>query len=256
MAVLPEAGLVLVDKPEGWSSHDVVAFLRPILGTRRVGHGGTLDPLASGLLVVMYGHATKLSDLVHATRKTYVADVVLGCETTTDDREGAVSARADVPALSDESVRGTLASFLGRQTQVPPAFSALHVDGRRAYAVSRRGEIPALAPRPVEFYELRLLEMDAARLRVRVECSAGTYVRALARDLGRALGTRAHLGGLRRLTIGPFSVEGALTPERIRTIDRPELAERVISEHAARGLLAGERAHHGASASPTPNEGK
>ena len=242
MPTLPAAGIVLVDKPEGWTSHDVVAFLRPILGTRRVGHAGTLDPLASGLLVVLYGHATRLATELHLARKTYLADVVLGAETTTDDREGAASARAEVPELDDGVVRGILARFVGRQLQVPPAYSAIHVGGRRAYARSRRGETVLLGPRPIEIDSLELLARERGRIRLRVVCSSGTYVRALARDLGRALGTRAHLGGLRRLAIGPFVVDEAVTPDQLRGSTATELADRVLPEDAARRLLAGPEA--------------
>jgi tRNA pseudouridine55 synthase len=235
---LQPGGILLVDKPEGWTSHDVVAFLRPILGTRRVGHTGTLDPLASGLLVVVYGRATKLAAELHAARKTYLADVSLGTETTTDDREGETAASAPVPALSDESVRRALATFLGPQAQVPPAYSAVHVRGTRAYVRARRGETTALGPRQVEFYALELIAREPSRLRLRVECSAGTYIRALARDLGRTLGTRAHLAGLRRLMVGPFTIDGALTPEQVRQLGTGGLAERVVPEDAARRLLA------------------
>ncbi|TMD61193.1 MAG: tRNA pseudouridine(55) synthase TruB [Chloroflexi bacterium] len=242
MPALPASGVLLIDKPEGWSSHDVVAYLRPLLGTRKVGHAGTLDPLASGLLVVLYGHATKLSAELHRERKTYLADLALGAETATDDREGAVTERAEVPALSDEAVRQTLAAFVGPQQQVPPAYSALHVGGQRAYDRARRGESMSLAPRAIVVYALDLVGREPARLRVRVECSAGTYVRALARDIGRRLGTRAHLGGLRRLTVGSYSIEDALTPAQAREFGAEGLAKRVMTEDAARRLLAGDRA--------------
>src|SRR5919204_2226954 len=242
MTELPAAGLLLIDKPERWTSHDVVAFLRPILGTRRVGHAGTLDPLASGLLVIVYGHATKLADVLHRSRKTYLADVALGAETTTDDREGAVTLTAAVPEIDDAFLRRTLAAFVGRHDQTPPAYSALHVEGRRAYQLARRGEAVALAARPVEIDALDLVAREPALLRVQVSCSAGTYIRALARDIGRALGTRAHLGALRRLCVGPFSVDDAFAPSRIREMSASGLADRVIPEDAARGLLARERA--------------
>jgi tRNA pseudouridine55 synthase len=251
VSALPDAGVVLVDKPEGWTSHDVVAFLRPILGTRRVGHAGTLDPLATGLLVVLYGRATRLADALHATPKTYVAEIALGSETTTDDREGEATASADVPELSDAMVRTALAAFVGRHEQVPPSYSAVHVRGQRAYARSRRGETLTLEPRPVEIYELELLSHEAARLGIRVGCSSGTYIRALARDVGRTLGTRAHLAALRRFTVGPFTVDQALAPARIREIGAVALAAHVVPEDAARRLLASSRAKESSSAAPT-----
>jgi tRNA pseudouridine55 synthase len=230
-----------VDKPEGWTSHDVVAFLRRVLGTRRVGHGGTLDPAATGLLVVLYGRATKLADALHRARKTYLADVALGHETTTDDREGEPTLQAPVPPLDDALVRERLASFIGIREQVPPAFSALHVDGQRAYARARRGETVTLAARRVEIDALELLARSDSALRLRVTCSAGTYVRALARDVGRALGTRAHLAALRREQVGPFSLERAAGPAAIRQMTAVQLGTLIVDEASARRLLTGEQ---------------
>ncbi len=253
---LPSSGLLLIDKPEGWTSHDVVAFMRGVLGTKRVGHGGTLDPLATGLLVVMYGSATRLAEHVHAAAKSYLAEIVLGRETTTDDREGTPTETAPVPTLEDARVGETLAGFLGPCEQVPPAYSAIRVAGERAYARARRGEAVALAPRRIEIFDLELVERGASCLHVLVTCSAGTYVRALGRDIGRALGSRAHLGALRRIASGALFVEDAIAPSQAKALAQagalaplvfaPDVAAlalpgMILAEEAARRLLAGQR---------------
>lgn len=256
MSALPSSGLLLVDKPEGWTSHDVVARLRGPLGTRRVGHGGTLDPMATGLLVILYGAATRLSAELHRVPKAYLAEVVLGSATTTDDREGEVSATAAVPALGDGVVRDVLASFVGLREQVPPAYSAIQVHGERAYAKARRGERVELAPRRIEIFDLRLVDEYPGCFHVLVTCSGGTYVRALARDLGVALGTRAHLGALRRIAAGALFVEDAVPLDEVPDLARagalsplvfaPDVAAialpgLILAEEAARRLLAGQR---------------
>ncbi len=255
MSGLPASGLLLIDKPMGWTSHDVVAFLRPVLGTRRVGHGGTLDPLATGLLVLLYGTATRLAEHVHGAPKSYLAEIVLGAETTTDDREGEPTAAAPVKELDEALVRETLAAFVGASEQVPPAYSAIQVRGERAYAKARRGEPVALAPRRIEIFDVVLVERSRACLHVLVTCSSGTYVRALARDVGRALGTRAHLGALRRIATGALFVEEAIAPAEAKALaDVGALAPLVfagdvaalalpgliLAQEAARRLLTGQ----------------
>jgi tRNA pseudouridine55 synthase len=251
---LPDAGLLLIDKPESWTSHDVVAFLRGVLATRRVGHGGTLDPLATGLLVLLYGGATRLTRHLHDAPKSYLAEIVLGSETTTDDREGQPTLSADVPDLADERVRGALAAFVGAREQRPPAYSAIHVRGERSYAKARRGEAVELSARPIEIFDIRLLERSRTCLHVLVTCSAGTYVRALARDVGRALETRAHLGALRRIASGALFVDDAVQPQEARELAAagalaplvfaPDVAAihlpgAILAEEAARRLLSG-----------------
>lgn len=208
----------MIDKEEGWTSFDVVAALRPLLGTRRVGHGGTLDPFATGVLPILYGRATRLATRLHEAPKTYLAEIVLGFETTTDDRTGEPTEHARVPRLDDGWVRQTFARFVGRYSQRPPAYSAILVRGVRSYVRARRGETVEPPPRDVEIAELDLVDRDDACIHFLVTCSSGTYVRALARDLGRALGTRAHLGGLRRLAAGGFSVDDAITVGQARDL--------------------------------------
>lgn len=206
------SGLVVVDKPSGWTSHDVVARLRRLLSTRKVGHAGTLDPLATGVLVCGVGRGTKLLGHLALTDKEYLATIVLGSATSTDDIEGEVVWRGPRgPASIDEVELGeALQQLTGSITQVPSSVSAVKVDGRRAYARVRAGEQVRLAGRQVQVSRLDLLGRRDGELDVRVACSTGTYVRALARDLGQALGCGGHLSALRRTRVGPFELAGAL----------------------------------------------
>jgi tRNA pseudouridine55 synthase len=205
-----------MDKPEGWTSHDVVAVVRGVLGTKRVGHGGTLDPQASGLLPVLVGSATKFADRIHEATKVYDALVRFGAETATDDREGPVIREGAVPALVPSALEPALTALRGVITQVPPQYAALKVGGRPAYARARGGETVVLAARTVQVYRLDVIEISSADLRLLVVCSSGTYVRAIARDLGRALGSAAHLAGLRRLAVGALEARDALSPDQLR----------------------------------------
>lgn len=252
---LPTSGILVIDKEEDWTSHDVVAALRPVLGTRRVGHGGTLDPFATGVLPILYGRATGLATYLHEAPKTYLAEMVLGSETTTDDRTGQPTERAAVPRLDDERVRDVFARFIGPRRQRPPAYSAILVRGVRSYVRARLGEATEPPPRHIEIDEIAVVERDEACIHFLVTCSAGTYVRALARDLGRALGTLAHLGALRRIAAGGFSVDEAITVERARDLaaagalgalvhasDVAALALRgvIVTPESARRLRAGQ----------------
>ena len=212
--------MLAIDKPEGWTSHDVVAVVRGVLGTRRVGHGGTLDPQASGLLPVLVGTATKFADRIHEATKVYDAVVRFGAETATDDREGAVTREADVPTLAPGVVEASLSALRGVISQVPPQYAALKVGGRTAYARARSGETVALAARSVQVFRLDVIEISPPDLRLLVVCSSGTYVRSIARDLGRALGSAAHLGALRRLAVGALVARDALTPDQLRARGR------------------------------------
>jgi tRNA pseudouridine55 synthase len=204
-------GFLPVDKPSGPSSHDVVTSARRALGTRRIGHTGTLDPFASGLLLLCVERATRLAEYLHELPKSYEAVARLGQVTTTLDPEGEVTEeRPGWERLGEEEIRGAMAGMLGRQEQLPPAFSAKKVGGEAAYRRARRGEAVELRVVGVEIHRMELLELDLPRIRFAVTASTGTYVRALARDLGEALGTVAHLVALRRTAIGPFSVEDAV----------------------------------------------
>ncbi len=210
-------GILNVNKPKGWTSHDVVARVRRLAGQKRVGHAGTLDPMAEGVLPVLLGRATRLADFIHHGRKTYVATIHLGAATTTDDAEGTVIAESPVPALSQLLLEQTLAQFSGEIRQVPPRYSALKVAGRRAYAVARGGGEVELAARQVTIYDLRLLSWSASELAFETTCSKGTYIRALARDVAVVLGTLGHLTALSRTRVGSFDLDDALTPDQLTT---------------------------------------
>jgi tRNA pseudouridine55 synthase len=206
----PSSAILNVHKEPGWTSHDVVARVRKLAGQKRVGHAGTLDPLAEGVLPVLLGRATRLADAIQSGEKRYHAWVKLGVATTTDDGEGEITAQRPVPTLSAPRITSTLGQFTGTITQVPPAYSALKLNGQRAYAMARRGESPELAPRQVTISELRLLDSTEDCLELEVACSKGTYVRALARDVAQALGTLGHLTRLVRTQVGPFRLEDAV----------------------------------------------
>jgi tRNA pseudouridine55 synthase len=208
-------GLVVVDKPAGWTSHDVVARIRRLAGTRKVGHAGTLDPMATGVLVVGLNKATRLLGHIAGKDKAYDAVIRLGMTTTTDDAEGELVARADATGVPDAALIGAMAALTGEIEQVPAAVSAIKVDGVRAYKRVRDGEAVELTPRPVSVSRFELVSRTGPDLCVTVECSTGTYVRALARDLGAALGVGAHLTALRRTRVGGFGIERARTLEQL-----------------------------------------
>ncbi|MFC7340716.1 tRNA pseudouridine(55) synthase TruB [Saccharopolyspora griseoalba] len=212
-------GLLVVDKPAGMTSHDVVSKVRRIMGTRRVGHAGTLDPMATGVLVLGLERATKLLGHLALDTKAYLATIRLGASTTTDDAEGEVLAEADGSQVSEDAVREGIAELTGDLQQVPSAVSAIKVNGRRAYEMARNGEAVELAARPVTVSRFDLLDLRrteaTTELDVLVECSSGTYVRALARDLGAALGVGGHLGELRRTRVGPFGLAKARTLDQL-----------------------------------------
>jgi tRNA pseudouridine55 synthase len=215
-------GLLLVDKSAGMTSHDVVARARRVLSVRKVGHAGTLDPMATGLLVLGVGAATRLLGLVGGHDKTYEATIRLGQATVTDDREGAVLTTTSAAPLSDDDVRTALAAQTGPLLQVPSSVSAVKVGGRRSYERVRAGEEVELAPRSVTVHSLEVHGIarptpDLVDVDVTVSCTAGTYVRAIARDAGAALGVGGHLTALRRTASGPFDVAGAAPVEEAAT---------------------------------------
>lgn len=210
------AGVLPMDKPEGPTSHDLVAAARRALGVRRIGHTGTLDPFASGLLLLCIGHATRLVEYLAGLPKTYTATARLGVATETDDRMGAVVMTSDrwrdrAAADIEDAFRGQT----GRILQTPPAYSAKQVEGERLYRRARRGETVEATAVPVEVYRIEILGVDLPDIQFEVECSSGTYIRALARDVGATLETGAHLIALRRTRIGPHQVARALTPDRL-----------------------------------------
>lgn len=227
-------GVLVCDKPAGLTSHDVVARVRRLAGQRRVGHGGTLDPPATGVLVMALGRATRLLPFLPTEPKRYLAEVAFGAATDTLDAAGMVTATAAADRVDEPGLRAALAGFLGPQEQVPPMVSAIKVGGERLYAKARRGEEVERAPRPIVIHELELLgfaggERPLATLAV--VCSGGTYVRSLAADLGRALGTLAHLAGLRRTAVGRFAEADAHTLEELAEPGR--MAAAVLDPAAA-----------------------
>jgi len=221
-------GLVVVDKPTGWTSHDVVGRVRRIVGTRRVGHAGTLDPMATGVLVLGVERATKLLGHLALTDKSYTATIRLGESTVTDDAEGEVLVAVPADRVTEGAVRAAMVELTGRIEQVPSQVSAIKVDGKRSYARVRSGEQVVLAPRAVTVSRFELVTAATPRagvldVSVQVHCSTGTYVRALARDLGARLGVGGHLTVLRRTRVGPFDLDAALTLEALAGAAEPVL---------------------------------
>ena len=218
-------GLIIVDKPAGLTSHDVVARIRRLAKTRRVGHGGTLDPMATGVLVIGVGRATRLLTYVIGAEKGYAATIRLGQSTVTDDAEGDVVAVTPADDVPDAAIRAGLGALTGQISQVPSAVSAIKVNGQRAYARVRAGEDVALAARTVTVSRLDLLAVrrlpGLVDLDVDVDCSSGTYIRALARDLGKALGVGGHLTALRRTSVGSFTLAEARTLDELAQLADP-----------------------------------
>lgn len=227
-------GVLVCDKAAGMTSHDVVARVRRLAGQRRVGHGGTLDPPATGVLVLALGRATRLLPFLPTEPKRYLATVAFGAETDTLDAAGTVTATADAAAVDEAALRAAMAGFVGPQEQVPPMVSAIKVGGERLYAKARRGEQVERAPRPIVVHALELLGFSAGErplATVEVVCSGGTYIRSLAADLGRAVGTLAHLAGLRRTAVGRFTEDQAHRLEDLA--EEGKLAAAVLDPAAA-----------------------
>ncbi len=214
------SGLVFIDKPSGWTSHDIVAKLRGIAGTRRVGHAGTLDPMATGLLVLGVDAGTKLLTFLVGANKTYEARIRLGASTITDDAEGEITSTADASGITREQIEQALENLRGEIMQVPSSVSAIKVNGERAYAKVRGGDEVKLAARPIAIHKFDITSAPVAvdgflDFDVVIECSSGTYIRALARDLGAALKVGGHLTALRRTKVGDYRVADALSMETL-----------------------------------------
>jgi tRNA pseudouridine55 synthase len=253
------SGLVIVDKPGGMTSHDVVARIRRLAGTRRVGHAGTLDPMATGVLVVGVEKATRLLGYLTLTEKEYAATIRLGQSTSTDDAEGEITSAAPAADVSAETLAAEVNRLTGEIWQVPPAVSAVKVDGQRAYRLTRAGAAPELKPRPVTVYEFTITAVrrdgDLMDVDATVRCSSGTYIRALARDLGAALGTGGHLTCLRRTRVGGYRIETARTLEQLAEhFEVVPLAQAAAAAFPRRDLSADEArrlAHGGRLAAQT-----
>lgn len=223
-------GLLLVDKPAGMTSHDVVQLVRRVYGERSIGHLGTLDPFATGLLLLLLGHSTRLATFMITDPKVYEATIRFGSERDTDDCTGTVVREADPP--TNDAIAAAIPSLTGIISQVPPAYSAKSVDGTRAYDAARQGTPLDLAPVEVRVDEWTILASRHDETDVRIACGTGTYIRALARDLGRATGSAAHLAALRRTRSGPFDIAQAVTLDDIRQSAPPPRKLRVTASNA------------------------
>jgi tRNA pseudouridine55 synthase len=226
-------GVLLVDKPPAHTSHDVVARLRGILRMKRIGHAGTLDPMATGLLVILVGKATRISQYLVSLDKEYEGTVELGVTTNSQDADGEVMATRPVPPLDEAALRAAMQGYIGDQYQMPPMFSAIKIAGVPLYKSARKGEDIAREPRFIRVVSWDLLGLALPRLDFRMRVSKGTYVRTLAHDLGEKLGCGAHLAALRRTATGAFRVSEALTLEQLEALSVPEIEQRLISAPAA-----------------------
>lgn len=228
------AGVLCVDKPKGLSSRDVVNIVAGLARHNRVGHAGTLDPLATGVLVICLGWATRLVPLLHLQTKRYRAHFRLGATSDTDDATGTIQEVPTVVAPARDEIEALLPRYTGKILQVPPAFSAIHTDGERAYQKARRGEVTDLAARPVEVQSLKLRNYDFPVVELEIECGSGTYIRAIGRDLGRDLGCGALMSELVRTGVGSFTVEQAVNPG---ALDRATWRESLLPPLAVLGHL-------------------
>ncbi len=220
-------GIVVVDKPDGWTSTKCVSLIRRLFGQKRVGHAGTLDPFATGVLPVCVGRATRVVEYLHDSRKTYVATLRLGIETSTGDTEGEAISEADAAGVARADLESLLPRFTGSILQEPPAFSALKIAGVPAYERARRGEKVVLEPRQVEVFAITVESFASPEAVLRVECGRGTYIRSLARDIGRALGCGAHLEALRRTAVG--RLDAPVSPTELeRAADEGTLANHLL----------------------------
>ncbi|MEM7141757.1 MAG: tRNA pseudouridine(55) synthase TruB [Actinomycetota bacterium] len=254
-------GVVVIDKPAGWTSHDVVAKSRGVLGTRKIGHSGTLDPDATGVLVLGVGKATRLLRFLTDLPKSYVGEIVLGVETSTLDAAGEITATHDMSGVSDDEVRTATLALTGAIDQIPPMVSAVKVDGKRLHELAREGKEIERDPRPVTVYryDVEPVAGEAGVWRCEVDCSSGTYVRTLAADLGTALGGGAHLRALRRTSVGGFTLDDAGTIETptllpiaaaVRHFDQVVADEAMAADIGHGKLLDRERLGVGGAAGP------
>jgi tRNA pseudouridine55 synthase len=208
-------GVINLNKPAGWSSRQAVDHVKKFVRPARIGHAGTLDPLATGVLVLCLGQATRLVPYLHELSKTYRAEFLLGCTSPTDDTEGTIEPLPDAPELTREQIATALSQFVGEIEQVPPTYSAVKLKGQRAYQLARRGKTPQIEPRRVRVMAIRLLAWEAPRLELEIVCGSGTYIRSIGRDLARSLGSGGVMSALTRIAIGPFTLADALDPAQI-----------------------------------------
>jgi tRNA pseudouridine55 synthase len=226
---LDPAGLINVNKPTGVSSFWIVKQIRHVLGVKKVGHCGTLDPLAVGVLLVVFGKATRMQAACMASRKVYRTRLLLGVRTDTGDITGTVLERRTVGALTDDAVRAVLPAFTGSIEQVPPMYSALKVGGRRLYAIAREGKVIERQPRPVRIYSIELLHRNETTIELRVECSPGTYIRTLGEDIGSRLGCGATVEYLCREKVGDFDIADSIDGNAVRELGRDMLLSKALT---------------------------
>jgi|TARA_Y100000385_G_scaffold290399_1_gene363356 tRNA pseudouridine55 synthase len=232
------SGVLLVDKPTDHTSHDVVARLRGKLKMKKIGHAGTLDPMATGLLIMLIGKATRISQYLISLDKVYTGTITLGVVTNSQDAEGEVMETNPVPEFTEEQVRAEIKTFMGDQYQMPPMFSAIKIGGVPLYKKARKGEDVPREPRFIRISEYEMTRLALPEIDFRVHTSKGTYVRTLAHDLGQKLGCGAHLSSLRRIATDQFNVADALTMDEIQALSLPEIEKRLIPIHQAAPSIA------------------
>ena len=231
-------GVLLVDKPGDHTSHDVVARLRRKLNMKRIGHAGTLDPMATGLMILLIGKATKISQYLISLDKAYEGTIELGKVTDSQDADGEMLETRPVPPLTEAELRAAMAGFLGDQYQMPPMYSAIKIDGVPLYKNARKGVEIEREPRFIRVMNFELTRFDLPRFDFKLRCTKGTYVRTIAHDLGQKLGCGAHLAALRRTQTDKFDISGALTLDQIEALTLPEIEKRLIPVHEAAPSIA------------------
>ena len=222
------AGILLVDKPQGMTSHDIVARMRRVFQIKKIGHAGTLDPMATGLLLILVGKATKASQYLMSLDKEYAGTVKLGEVTDSQDADGEIIATTPVPDLEETEVAKVIKTFLGDQYQMPPMYSAKKINGQKLYKLARQGKKVEREPRVIHISRYEITDFDLPEISFQVACSKGAYIRTLANDLGERLGCGGHLCALRRTTVGPFSIENANTLEEIENMASSPLRNKLI----------------------------
>ena len=231
-------GVLLVDKPKGLTSHDVVYHLRRKLQMKKIGHAGTLDPMATGVLVMLIGKATRISQYLMSVDKVYEGEATLGVVSDSQDAEGEVMETRPVPELTEAGVREVMKGFLGDQYQTPPMHSAIKIGGVALYKLARKGEVVEREPRFIRISKFELLSFALPKLTFNLHCTKGTYVRTVASDLGNKLGSGAHLSALRRTASGKFTIAQCLPLEQIEALSLPEIEKRLISVYEAAPSVA------------------
>jgi tRNA pseudouridine55 synthase len=227
------SGALLINKPAGVTSHDIVNDIRhiPELKGVKVGHSGTLDPFATGLLIILLGHATRLQDELHILKKTYRAEITLGATSDTDDGTGTLTTTGNTHTPLEQEIQRALQKITSVTEQTPPAYAAIKIGGRKLYEYARAGESVETKPRPVTIYEIFLEQYEYQTLKITVTCSTGTYIRSIARDIGKILGTGAYCSVLTRTAIGPFEVKKAVEPERVQNIQNTLIPMEQLTSH-------------------------